>query len=449
MSEQLNKLYEEYKKLNKESSYSRKSTSIPKMTPYKINIELENITAENTIYKTFDFTMIKNMYDKKNDFDVPIIYEEMYRLIKRHLKKTNNAIITYSPDISISLATTCAIAEKYLVNNCGIYKSDLKIIILTSKPRINNKIDKHNIKEYSNTLLSSLLDTIENSYFNHNVKIYPEQIIMLGINEDYCTENDNVDILNDLGVEFYTLQKIKNIGIRKIINSIKYIDEPIHLIFDMSSTSFKTAPCVFRYLNKTITSPDQINGFEINELKFLFTEFAKMNIVGLDITGFDTRKNNDMVVEKALNVTYEIARLPMKKIFNIKEKSLNIFNECSKFLIFRPYHQEDEDDSGWYIFRNIAENETDEIMTNEMKNKLIEEIDDLIVPFNPNKPFVTDTAIDFTEYSDYDENSEDTILLATTTMEEQNQKIFIEGGTDINEKVLYSGEKTRMLFEIL
>jgi archaellum component FlaC len=46
MSEQLNKLYEEYKKLNKESSYSRKSTSIPKMTPYKINIELEELETK-------------------------------------------------------------------------------------------------------------------------------------------------------------------------------------------------------------------------------------------------------------------------------------------------------------------------------------------------------------------------------------------------------------------
>ena len=436
MTNQLNKLLDEYKKLHKETVYHRPITEIPKLVPYLINVEFDNITAENNIYKHFDFTMINSMYDKKNEFGVPVVYKEIYNLIKKH--KNNNSIITYSPDISISLPTTCAIAENYLENNNGIYKSALKIIILTSKPRINSMIKKHTFKEYSESLISSLLDQIENPYFNHNVKIYPEQIIILGINQD-CCHPEELDMLNELGVEYYTLQTLRDKGIRKIMNSIKYVDEPIHVVFDMSVTSFKTAPCVFRY-------DKIIDGFNIEELDFIFTEFSKMNVVGLDVTNFDTRVKKD--IEKALRITYEIARYPMKKIFNVAERSLNIFNENSKFLIFRPYQQTDDDDTGWYIFRNITENEDDPIMTNEIKNKLIEEIDDLIIPFNPNNPIIIDPNF----INGYNNNADDdpnTILLATTTMDEQNKRIYITRNTDINEKILYSDEKIAMLFEIL
>ena len=82
----------------------------------------------------------------------------------------------------------------------------------------------------------------------------------------------------------------------------------------------------------------------------------------MDITNYDIERKNDDC-DRALKVTCETARLPVKIIFELKENSFNIFNENSKFLICRPLMQTEPTDSGWYIFRNITENDNESRMT--------------------------------------------------------------------------------------
>ena len=56
-------------------------TTMPKRSPFLINIEFKNNTGENNIFKNFDFTFVNSLYDKKIN-NVPIIYKEIYNFIK-------------------------------------------------------------------------------------------------------------------------------------------------------------------------------------------------------------------------------------------------------------------------------------------------------------------------------------------------------------------------------
>ena len=438
-------------------------TTMPKRSPFLINIEFKNNTGENNIFKNFDFTFVNSLYDKKIN-NVPIIYKEIYNFIKaksyEKIKKNKKkdkkkyAIITYSPDIAVSVPIINAVSE-----NFG--NQELKIIIFTSESRINtfkssiptnSPADKSDSTfEFSNSLISSLLGETNDSFFDNTVEITPNQITLIGINEEYITNEDNKELREIFGEKYLPLKKIRKHGIRKIITKyvLNEIDRPTYVIFDLAVAAFYVAPMSIRNLNgKKIINPSEIDGFNNEELDFIFGELTKLNIIGMNICNYildDKYKDSD----RAIKVTCETARLPMKKIFNMKENSFNIFNEFSKFLIFRPVKQDSSEDSGWYIFRNITENKGDPKMNNIIKNKIIDEIEDNIILFDPLNPPVLNNIYNGKYIMLDTENSEDTIFLSTTTIDEQNHKIFIKGNTDINEKILYPAEKTRMLFEML
>lgn len=426
-------------------------TTLKKRVPFLINIEKGNISAEGNIFRFFDFSFVNSMYEKKVN-NIPIIYNEMYNFIdngnykkiKKISKNKKYAFVTYSPDVSVSVATTNAIAEKF-------GKQELKIIVLTSQSRINTTIKKiNNELDFSESLISSLLGEVDTPFFNNKINISPDQIVLIGINEDYISDTD-IKELNDIFNERYIpLHKMKQHNIKYLLNKyvLTEVNRPTHIIFDLSVSSFCMAPMCMRNLNgKQIQNPSEIEGFNHDELNTIFEELSKLNIVGLDVTNYDIeyKYNND---DRAIKVTCETARIPMKKIFNLQEHSFNIFNEFSKFLIFRPVKQDNSEDSGWYIFRNMTENADDQKMNNEIKNKIISEIEDNIILFDPYNPPVLNNIYD--ESTVYDAKlSYDTIFLSTTTIDEQNKKIFIKGNTDINEKILYPAEKTRMVFELL
>ena len=424
---------------------SHKKVTFEKKKPYLINIEYNNTTGINNIFKEFDYTFLNSMYTVTEN-NIPIIYESLYKFIDK--KNDKDIIVTYSPDVTVSVSTVNAMNSKFPDNS-------LKILLFTSTSRINtifDKLDKTKIVfNYSNTLISSILGELEEPFFSNTTNILPEQIFIIGVNENHISEKNNEELKEIFGDNYISFNNIRSNDIKKIFNSFitDQKHRPTHVIFDLSVAKFNLTPTSIRTLNKKkIKNLDDIDGFDINELNYIFDELSKLNIVALDITNYITEKkcNED---DRAIKVTCEIARLPMKKIFGLKEYSFNVYNEFSKFLIFRPLKKVDEDDVGWYILRDVQDKYSVNIFNTNMKNKIINEIEDNIILFDPNNPLILDDVYDSRNIIINTKNSKNTVYITTTSIDEQNKKIFIGGITKINDKTLYPGEKSRMLFEML
>ena len=424
-----------------------KKKEVKKRIPFLINVEYKNITAEKLIFNKFDFTFTSSLYDKVNN-NIPEIYKKIYKYIKSGEYKKGNSnnkysIVTYSPDISVSVSTIGAIAEKY---------NDIKIIIFTSRARIDtNIINSNSMFKYTDNLISSLLKEMQQPFITTQSIIEASQICVIGVNENYISDSDKHDLNDIFGQKYISLTKIKNNSYKEVMDTYVFdnCNSPIYVIFDLSVMAFNFAPMALRNFNgKKINNISEIDGMNLDELSYIFERLSKLNIVGLDVTNYNIEKKSEND-DRALKVTCETARLPAKIIFNLKEYSFNIFNEYSKFLICRPLISDTSSDTGWYIFRNITENENDLKLNNIIKNKIISEIEDNIILFDPLNPPLLSNIYDGKTSINITENSEYTMFLTTTTINEQNMKRFIEGDTDVNEKILYPAEKTRMLFEIL
>lgn len=103
----------------------------------------------------------------------------------------------------------------------------------------------------------------------------------------------------------------------------------------------------------------------------------------------------------------------------IAEKKYRIFNEDSKFLIYRSAEQIDNDDVGWYILMGISIEQRKEYL-NSLNKDQIKEI----------------------------EIGDNTMYLTWTTMNEQNNKSF-NNTTSIIDCTLFPQEKEFMGFELL
>ena len=119
-----------------------------------------------------------------------------------------------------------------------------------------------------------------------------------------------------------------------------------------------------------------------------------------------------------------MCRVIIKSIFNIKEKSLNIFTEDSRFLIYRPVEQISHDDIGWYIvkFLTIKERET-------FLKHLIDNVVTISIP-------------------DVEKGIDIEVYVTSTSGQEQNQKSFYTA-KNMSDYCLFPSEKISMIFELL
>ena len=102
-----------------------------------------------------------------------------------------------------------------------------------------------------------------------------------------------------------------------------------------------------------------------------------------------------------------------------KSKSVQVFNEKSKFLIFRPTELIDEGDYGWYILRGLGM---------DFRRKILDELKD-------------DAIIDF-------DIGEQSFFVTTTTMEDQNKMNYLVNKR-LLDLVLFPDEKRDMCFELI
>lgn len=397
---------------------------------YFININCNEITGKNHVYNKFDYEVINELYKTCNEDGYPIVYNLIYKLALTIPK--SKKIITLSPDPAISSATIAGLAEKYM---CGQFDSTstismpkLRILYLTASPHLLTNFKDITFENLRNSIISNAMCVLNigtPSYTAHKLALHPDQFFLIGIN-DNLLEDDEREILDNSGITYFTMKQLRSKKISNVMDFIndKIMSDPLMVVFDMGSTSYNTAPCVTRFLKDgTKTNITDLNGFDKPELTEIFSKINKENLVGLDITSFDFRIDNK---EIAYRISCEAARLPLSLLLEIKEKKINIFNEHSRFLIYRPIEQLSEFDVGWYILRGVPLN---------IREQIMKHIDD---------DTITSVQIDVN-----DDGVEQMVLITTTTMFEQEQKSIFAKGAKITDCNLYQTEKTSMMFELL
>jgi arginase family enzyme len=437
------------------------------MQNYFINIPFDNSNAKNTIYNNFDYEIKDSLYSTNDNNDIPIVYNFLYKYLKSlDVKKRP---VVFSPDYSISSATCTAIAERYMekIDEKGNTKfiSPMKVIYFTSTSHL-KKMENISALDFSHSILTNILNDCEVSYTNHNFIINPSNFILVGINDKFLSQDD-VEKLKLNEIKYFTLNTIKKKGISNISEFI--IDEiggdPVYIIYDMSVLSFDNAPSIYRICGKS-DDINKLGGLSNNNVIDFFSQFKKLNIVGLDITGFNLREKTPDVLFK---LTTEAGKLALVNLLQIKEKKINIFNENTKIIICKPLdkkeknnwaiskdktfeseekkqnlfkrmkeklegeelyidsdseekqneeQEEEEDNIGWYVMRGITTDMKEQIIT-----KINESEDNIIL------------------YSTDDES----MYISYTTLEEQEKKSFYDEIT-LKDRVLYPGEKVNLIF---
>lgn len=397
-----------------------------KSNTHIININLLGITAINHIYNKYDYEINDDLYKNTNDECIPIVYNFMYKYCKQLPQE--KIIVTLSPDQAISGSTISALSEKYMYTisnydekNIIKYMSNLKIIYMTSRAGISKFTeDDVSIKSCTNSIISNLLRLNDITYTKHELTLSSSQFIMIGLNPQVMETIDEEELSSNQ-ITYFTLQHLKKKGIENITNSINEIigDSPVHIIFDMSVMSDEVAPCVTRFFANI--SKERIDGLTLNELTCFLNIINKKNIVGIDITGYDLRTVDTEVVYR---VTCEIGKIVLKNLLDIKEKKINIFNENSKFFIWRNVKQKSHDDIGWFILRNISI---------ELKEKLLNSFDEENI-----------ICMSFAN----DDNEIEDAYISVTTMNDQYTKSFFLA-KNINDCILFPEEKVHMMFELI
>jgi N-glycosylase/DNA lyase len=333
-----------------------------------------------------------------------------------------------SPDPLISTSTIVGLAEKYMyteIDNfegkeCLVFKSNLKVVYFTAQPHLSEEVTEVSLEQLTKMTLANALCSVESTITGHKLALSPDQFVLIGLNTDILDESQK-DELAKSNIKNYTLQQIRKKKMRNIIRAVNNFvgDNPVHLIFDMSCMSLDIAPCVTRFVD--FTKHKTIDGFIMKEIEEAMTMLNKTNLVGFDITGYDLRIERS---ERAFRVTCEVPRRLLQLVLGIKEKKLNIFNEHSKFLIWRPIDQEEETDVGWFILRNIPL---------DTREQLIEHIG-------------TENIISFQTEDDDGEIID--AYVTVTTMAEQQERTYCET-TNVHDCVLYPAQKVYAMFELL
>ena len=274
------------------------------------------ISKKDDFYKNvkldYDHIFDSDLYQSyKNDNHIPNIYQNIYEYMKNF--NVNDKIITLSSDNSISSATIAALNEKYMIRNEDLFTSNLRIIYITPVPFLNTNFNNYN---YHDNTVSSLLG-ISNSFLtDHKLLVKPDQIIYLGLNTNYIS-NDQLMLLDQLEIKYFSIDRIKKLGLTKIFKYIlkQFNGHPIHLSVNLSVFHKDIAPAV----NYPFEKFDNTQGFSMQEYHDILVNL-KNKVQTIDITGFDV-KNSD----SNLQLTNKSIRLLLVEIMNIKEKKLNIF----------------------------------------------------------------------------------------------------------------------------
>ena len=376
----------------------------------------------------------KNIFDKEfiiNDSkDWNIIYD--YSINSKNEKQ-----VYIAKDMQDCMPVISGLNEKYMVQHNDQFNSKMKILFFSNY----HELDDLNY----NSINAQLLGWTQSVFTEHKLTIKPEQIVLFGLNDmDFDLE---LDELSNLNIEYYTLSYIKKKGIEIILNKIIQENEnnKIMAYFNLEVFHKKIAPSVHRrnFEHDVIdnNSDKNINnGLEYEYLEEI-TKLLKNKINYLIISGLDKTINSK--TDFPVRLTSEVVQIIYRNIMDIKESKINIFNENSRFLIYRELKQKDHNDIGWYILR---------FLDMQLRDQLLKSIeDDKIYTFNLDDYIIEEKKYDNLIINDDIENNdleENEILITATTIDDQNMKSYYSSYSII-ECSLFPQEKFLMGFELV
>ena len=319
-----------------------------------------SLTKEDTPYKHLK---------KEYDYEIKNLKEAEKDLMSMEI----NEVVKISTDSLSSLPVISELKRRY---------KKLNLFIIGNK--------------YPEDLVSSAMD----------INIKKELNVIHKVDNITCIDCgfDDIDIemMKVIGADCFQLERFleKSIILKKVLENNKNTKAYIAIDVDgLESTQENERGLTFKKLNK------------------LLDGLKNLDIVGVDFYNF---KCIDPKVDKK---KAQLCRIILKDLYNIKEKTLNIFNNNSRFLIYRPVQMRDEDDIGWFILRGLEKNVKEKLLLNINPDKII----DQSVNYG-------DTTID--------------VLVTSTTINDQNKKSYFSANTII-ECCLFPEEKTEMMFELV
>ena len=315
------------------------------------------VSKETAIYDTSSYF--------KKEFDIELVDPNLPIYIKQNPGK----YICIGGDQSGTLIAIDLFHKIY---------DDLKILWFDDRPDIDN--------------LNSSTFSSSNAlgYIINHIKIKPENILLVGIDE----KND-LTYLHSNALPYLSLQKLSSIRQEDCLEFINHFIRHSHIYISMDAKVFGDYTNI---INSKFLKPILMN--------------IKDNIVACDIVDYSINTPHYDKIRSCILKCLEYT-------FDVKQKSINIFTEDSEFLIFRPMYQHDLfSDIGWYILRGLDLKTKQELVKNIAHDTIINlEIDD----------------------EDY--------LVTKTTINEQNKKSYYTENT-IEDCVLFPDEKKSMLFEL-
>lgn len=362
----------------------------------KTNLDSENNYCRNS----FDYTLTFISFNQ--------LYLELKNITKQESNK-NKILVTFcsDPSISASIIPVCNEFESNVIIQPNFkldckypeYKSKLRIIKFTSNLYHNYKNSFDNLIELDNDI-------------KHQMILKKEQFIILGLDQ------------NDEKICSYSKDELTIDKLEKILKFIKsnIEDYPIFIDINLSVFNQSLSPLCLRHPDEIINPENSVNINNL-QLKLFLKYLSKFNICGINISGFCV-DFNDITLTNRIQI--ETIQQIYGSLLNIKEKKINIYNENSRFLIFKPLQEiyDDIDQFGWYIMRNVD---------SDLKDKLLKDI--------------TDGEIITIQIEDDDMIKRD-ILISVTTLADQNDLSYYFA-EDYSDKRLYPDEKLDAYFNLI
>ena len=391
------------------------------MEPYFVNIKTPFEALDSEGYVKTKFDLVLNLDTSKKD-----IYQDLYNQYKTF---TDKKIITLSSTKTATLISIPAINEKYMYRqrNDNLpgdhpqFKSSLNILYISSKPDI-EQVKNWTLKELSSSIVSNACGLLTpQTVTKHNLLLNLSQFTFFGTTEELLTDKIKSECNS-----FYPYDNIKGEKLKKTLKFLenKFSDEPVHIVFDLEILSQVISPLSFRYDFTLKSEQDRLQGLNLDELYIILDSLKKLNIVGLDIVNYNLIKDETSIINR---IQSETIQKIYGTLLNMSLKSFNVFNENSRFLIFKPI-DEIEEDIGWYILRGVDI---------ELRNEIMEKIN--------NGQIITVKINDEDGDGNIDEKE---IFITTSTIYDQNEYSYYSS-EDFLDKRLYPDEKIDMMFELL
>jgi arginase family enzyme len=381
----------------------------------------ESLNISDFFTNKYDYVVKACMY--KEHGNTLAVYDLYRQIMIDKNRQIKTPIITLSPDTAISGSTIAGASEKFMYSEANnktgnpYFRTNLKVIYIDASPDLSTK-KYADYSDFSDSVLSDVMGLTDSTYNLHRVDLPPENIYLVGIDETHL-DDDQEGHIRKHNIKMFSLQSMEKKGIAKImkhiINECKYDD--VHIVIDLSCMQLRYTPSVRRSNNGD-------NGFDFDQMKMIVDSFKQLErLNGVDVTGYNFGSGKDKEKHHTANMlTVKTIEMITSSLICLKQNSINVFNEESRFLIWRRI--DDEDLLGWLILRGMDLQEREEMITQIGDDRII------TVPVPDDDGEMYDA------------------FVTVTTMKEQQEKSYYTAQT-VYDCCLYPGEKLNMMFELL